>query len=192
MIGYLIGKPLVQAQDLLLIVQGVGYRVKVGLEVLTKASQLSELELFIHTHVKEDTLDLYGFATLQERNMFELLLSVSGVGPRTALAIAELGSAQIVEAVQQADVEVFSHVPRVGKKVAQKIIIELKPKLGDLHDLHLGPTSPVQSDVQEALTSLGFSDREIRQVSTDLDFTQSDTATLVKQAIKLLTKKSNV
>lgn len=189
MIGYLRGTPVIQSPDLLIIVQGVGYRVKVGSATMAAAAGVTDLELHIYTHVREDALELFGFSDLSQRGMFELLLSVSGVGPRTALALSDLGSDQIVTAVQQADVQTFSSVPRVGKKLAQKIIIELKSKLGDLQDLNLGPTSNAQRDVQDALLTLGFNEREIREATSGMDFEASDTAVLVKQAIKSMTKR---
>lgn len=191
MIGYLHGKPIVSGTDLLIVVSGVGYRLKVGLALLARVSSSADLEVYVHTHVKEDILELYGFSTVNERNIFELLLGVSGVGPRTALALTEVGTDKIIEAVQQANVEILSHVPRVGKKLAQKIIIELKPKLGDLQSLHFGPTSQIESDVQAALLSLGFGEREIQQAFLTLDFTSQDTAQLVKQAIKSMTVRSS-
>lgn len=187
MIGYLQGVPVIQGSQVLLIVNGVGYRVNVGLDALAAAQQTTELELFIHTHAKEDALELYGFKTNNQRDIFELLLSVSGVGPRTALALTELGVEAIIKAVQQADVTAFTQVPRVGKKLAQKIIIDLKSKLGDLQELNLGPSSPIESDVQAALISLGYSDTEIQRAVSQLDLSNQDPAFLVKQAIKILT-----
>lgn len=187
MIGYLIGKPIIQGHKLLVLTSGVGYLVNVGQQLLTQAASLEEIELHIYTHVKEEALELYGFRQLPEKEMFELLLSVSGVGPRIALSINEYGATKIIEAVQNANVGLFSSVSRVGKKLAQKIIIELKPKLGSLYELQLGPQSPVQQDVIEALLALGFGESEIHLALQKLDLENTqDTSVLVKAAIKLM------
>ena len=142
-------------------VNGVGYGVLANAGTLQTAGSLDEISLNIYTHVREDRIELYGFSSPQEQMLFELLISVSGVGPKTALAITEKGSQALVEAIQQADVRFFTKVPRVGKKSAQKIIIELKSKLGGLKDLDLKPLAGKNQDVSEALQSLGFAEEEI-------------------------------
>jgi len=188
MIGYLRGTPQIVGTQILVIVHDVGYQVQVGQALLDKARLNETLELYIHTHVREDAFELFGFSSLKQREIFELLLSVSGVGPKTALILTELGADTISRAVQEADVNAFTSVPRVGKKVAQKIIIELKSKLGSLQDLVLTSDVGPVSDVRAALQSLGFSDRDIESVITKLDFSQPiETGAQVKTAIKLLT-----
>lgn len=187
MIAFLEGTAILQQDDLIILVNGVGYSVHAGARTWRQITDGSPVALWIHTHVKEDALELYGFATWQDKELFNLLLSVSGVGPRTALAISDLGNEAIVTAVQTADVSVFSGVPRVGKKLAQKIIIELKSKLGSLQDLHLGPRSPVEEDVMAALQTLGFSDTDIQKALRELEVTEgTDSRQLIKQAIQIL------
>ena len=128
MLGYLQGEftPLNQTQALIKANQ-VGYLVTVSTTILAQKPS----ELYLYTHVKEDKLDLYGFTSWDERSVFELLLSVSGVGPSTAYHIVSAGHTQLVEAVQQAQISFFTAIPRVGKKMAQKIIIELSGKLAN-------------------------------------------------------------
>jgi len=169
MIARLTGKPELTRNGLIVDVQGVGYLVAVPSSLAQKLAQLDICTLHIYTHVKEESLDLFGFASEEERSLFLLLLSVSGVGPKIALAIVERGSSALVQAVQQADVHFFSSTPRVGKKLAQKIIIELKSKLGSLQELDLGPVSEQQSTVMEALLSLGFDSQQVEQVVRELD-----------------------
>lgn len=190
MIGYLQGKPLPQKDSLLVVVNGVGYQVHVTGRVLAQANTQEEVTLYTYTHVREDILELYGFSQPADKEIFELLLSVSGVGPRIALAISEYGPEAISQAVQTANVGLFSSVPRVGKKLAQKIIIELKSKLGSLYELQLGPQNQQQQDVTEALVALGFSEAEVHQVLPDvLPDESTDAAQAIKAAIKLLTNK---
>lgn len=184
MIGLLIGKPLVDNNKLLVLIQGVGYQVNVGNTVLSGASQKEEITLYIHTHVREDALELYGFATAQEKDLFLLLREVSGVGPKTALSIADYGSDHIVEAVQTANVSFFTKIPRVGKKMAQKIIIELKSKLGSLKELKIGGLNEHEQMIVDAVTALGFDEQRIYEVLETVEI--KDLA--VEGAIKIVLK----
>jgi holliday junction DNA helicase RuvA len=184
MIAYLKGQPILKQDKLIIVCNGVGYGVNTGAKVLTKSNQ-EILELFIYTHVKEDKLELYGFLTQQEQNLFELVLSVSGVGPKTALPIVDAGAEKLVTSVQNANLGFFTAVPRVGKKLAQKIIIELKSKLGSIKDLNLTPMTKKQQDVVDALSSLGFDENQASDLVLDLDLEKLD----IKQAIKICIKK---
>lgn len=144
--------------------------------------------LYIHSHIKEDAFDLYGFLTEEERTLFLKLIDVDGVGPKTALAVMDKGVTAIISAVQTADVSFFQSVPRVGKKSAQKIIIELKGKLGG-EELNLVEPTGVAKEVIEALVSLGFSETESKKVTGNLDLESLRIEDAVKQGIKLLTTK---
>jgi len=188
MIGFLSGT--IQKTNSYLIVQtncGVGYKVEVSLSLLATLQEGEEASLYIYTHVKEDALKLFGFKSQKDLSLFELVLSVSGVGPKTALAIIDTGAERLVTAVQNADVAFFSSVPRVGKKLAQKIIIELKSKLGGLKDLDLSPLSQTEQDVMDGLLGLGFVEANIQEVLKSLDTKQS-VETILKQAVKKLSK----
>jgi Holliday junction DNA helicase RuvA len=142
--------------------------------------------LFIFTYVKEDRLELYGFETQEHLQLFELLLDVSGVGPKTALDIVDRDPERIVRAVQNAEVSFFKAVPRIGKKTAQKIILDLKSKLGSLRELSLGPRSDKERDVYETLTALGYEESEIGEIITELHLEEVSVEQAVKQALKLL------
>lgn len=187
MISYLIGQPIIEKDFLTVLCGQVGYAVHVTSHTMNQASTLSEMKLHIYTHVKEDALELFGFTSPGDRDMFLLLLSVSGVGPKTALAILNSSSLQIIEAVQQANTSFFSATPRVGKKLAQKIIIDLKTKLGSMKELDLGPLSAQQQEVTLALQSLGFDDHSIEEAVKQVDTENLATGEAVKQAIKLMT-----
>jgi len=164
MIAYLKGKILHQLDRVIVIVHDVGYGVHVSASVLQKLPQDSEAELFIYTHVKEEALELYGFLGPEEQLVFQLLLDVSGVGPKTALQISNYSPSEIISAVQNAETGFFSQIPRIGKKLAQKIIIDLRSKLGALKELDLQPLAPHVQEVKEALLQLGFHERDIETV----------------------------
>lgn len=186
MIGFLSGRPQLLKDSLLLITGGVGYEVHCGSHLLLAAATQSTLELYVYTHVREESLELYGFETLKEKELFELVLSVSGVGPKTALNIIDRGADRLIEAVQQAQVSFFTAIPRVGKKLAQKVIIELRGKLGEMKQLDLGPRSQAHQEIVEAVMALGFAEDRVEEIVRGLDLSQISVETAVKQTIKQL------
>lgn len=188
MIGFLRGAPKLIGSDLLIDVAGVGYQIHVTASLLAEVAHKAEVELFIYTHVREDILELYGFNTAEEKRLFLLLLDVSGVGPRTALAITERSPQEIIIAVQQADSKFFSSIPRVGKKVAQKIIIDLKSKLGSLKELDLGPTTSQEQEIVTALASLGFAEEDVLDQLRTEDFSAVTLEESIKRIIQKLGK----
>ena len=189
MIAFLTGKPMLQGNKLVVIAGSVGYGVAVSNKVLQQTNNAEMVNLFIHTHVREDQLSLFGFLTQQEQQLFELLLTVSGVGPSTALNITNMPPDQLIEAVQEAKVSFFTAVPRVGKKLAQKIIIELRGKLGKLKELNLAPLSEKQQMVISALVNLGFNEEAVREITNEMELEELDEAQAIKQAIMKLGPK---
>ncbi len=171
-------------------VHDVGYEVFVADQWKTRAMTGSVYTLQIVTVVKQDAIELYGFSTNQEKYLFSLLLAVPGIGPKTALTIVGYGVEQIQTAITTANVDFFSTIPRIGKKNAQKIIIELKSKLGSVENLDLSNSENGKTkEVSDALISMGFSKHEIREVLTHhIDHQQSVEESL-KQALRLLGKK---
>lgn len=153
-------------------VNGVGYKVVVPTSVLAKINGIGEnIKLYTHTHVREDLLELYGFTDPSDLKVFSLLISVSGVGCRTALGIFSVGSRDaIVQAISMGDVSFFTSVPRLGKKNGQKIIIELKSKLGAHGDIDLSGDGGVeQTELLNALQSFGYSAREAQEAIRSLN-----------------------
>lgn len=189
MINYLKGYPLIFKDKLIINIGGVGYGVFVCNNLLSQVKSNQEIELFIYTHVREDKLELFGVPSLQYLQIFEMILSVSGIGPKTALLIVNHHPSQIVTAIQNADIKFFTSIPRIGKKLAQKIIIELKGKLGSVKELDLTPLSKEAQDIQDALIGLGFEESAIREVLEKIDWQNLPTKDVLKQAIKLLTIK---
>lgn len=163
MIGYLKGKiELTDGPFALIDVNGVGYKVLVPIHVLSSVRKSNgKVTLFTYTHVREDALSLFGFLSLEDLKLFETLLTVSGIGPKTALGIFSLGSSsEITEAIIKGDVSYFTGVPRLGKKNAQKIIIELKNKLGGTELDLSGKDGEEQEEVLSVLKTFGFSSKE--------------------------------
>ncbi|MBI3379976.1 Holliday junction branch migration protein RuvA [Candidatus Gottesmanbacteria bacterium] len=176
--------------NLIIVINGVGYKVFVPADIITSALLDKPASLFIHTHVKEDALDLYGFPTQEDLAMFELFLGVSGIGPKTALNIFSNGKlAKIKEAIVKGDVDFFTTVPRLGRKNAQKIIIELRSKLGSLADLDLTAEGSESKEIIEALKTFGFSQSEAKDALKFIKDIEGDTSTKIKSALKYLGKK---
>ena len=166
MIALLTGRLAFKAPThLALDVQGVGYEVFIPLSTYYNLPNVHDsLSLSIHTHVREDAIQLFGFSTQQEKDAFVLLLTVSGIGPKSALGIlSALPVSDLVSAIQAADVEKLETVPGIGKKSAGRLVLELKDKVTRLHPgltPVTGTAARVQDDIFEdalsALTNLGY------------------------------------
>lgn len=166
MIGYLHGTILEkEASTLVVDVRGVGYQVEIPLSTFYEAGRPGEeIRLHIHTHVREDAIMLFGFASTGERTLFRKLISLSGIGPKLALAIiGGLGPEELLQAVESGNLPVITGIPGVGKKTAERLVLELKGSVGQLQD-SLGVAvqpgakagSGLQTDIISALENLGF------------------------------------
>lgn len=154
--------------EILIEVAGVGYRVLVPTRALAGLTPGTEAFLYVHHHVREDAVALFGFTTRDERDTFEALLGASGVGPKLALAICSVHApAALRRCLADDDVDALVLVPGVGKRTAQRLLIELKARL-DVPDLDLTDTTEVavgsRATVREALAGLGYSPDEVRSV----------------------------
>lgn len=172
-------------------VHGVGYVVYPSASVLEQISGTGcEIKVYTYMHVREDILELYGFSSLDDLYLFQQCISVSGIGPKTAMGIFAIGNRDtIAHAILTEDVTFFSSVPRLGKKNAQKLIIELKSKIGSLESL--GTTSLVSSndsEVMVALKAFGFSTAEIHEALKHLDPALETSNEKIKGAFKYLGK----
>lgn len=161
MIGYLRGTIIDHClKSIILDVNGVGYKIYTN-TALIESQKKSEVSLWTHLAVRENALDLYGFATKEEWSFFELLLTVSGIGPKSAMAILSVASvATIKQAISTEDSSRLIKVSGVGKKNAEKIVLELKDKIGDY--VADGAGSGDDEDAIEALKALGYSEKESR------------------------------
>jgi holliday junction DNA helicase RuvA len=166
MIGALRGRIAEKAPNRIVVdVQGVGYEVHVPLSTYYElGGEGADVHLRIYTHVREDALQLYGFLTDLERQMFERLISVSGIGPRLAVAVLSgLETRDLVSAVRRADVARLTTIPGVGRKTAERIVLELKDRLTQLSVSAaeetvsaLPDTERVRADLISALQNLGY------------------------------------
>lgn len=190
MIGLLTGTiELLHRNPIILNVHGVGYNVFVPDSFFKSHKEHQHVSLNIYTHVREDALTLYGFPNIEDRDMFELLLSVSGIGPKTGLSIVSRGKELIERAIRQSDVSFFTDIPRLGKKNAQKIIIELKNKLGSITELNLADmTETAGKEILDTLISMGFSKYDVRTVLSSMNLTDPLEVTL-REALRRLGSK---
>ncbi|MEI6533465.1 MAG: Holliday junction branch migration protein RuvA [Candidatus Roizmanbacteria bacterium] len=147
------------------------------------------IEIYIHLQVRDDALVLFGFLTRQDQQLFSLLLSVSGVGPKTAFTVASQSNWQeCVSAIQRQDLKYFSQIPGLGKKTAMKILLELSQKLKTEFDFDKLQEPEINRTVHEALLSLGFRSQDIKEIAFQLSNQQS-IEQQISVAIKLLTNK---
>jgi holliday junction DNA helicase RuvA len=191
MIGSLRGKIILKdGLNLLIDVNGVGYKVLVSEKIWSKTHQDSEIFLFIYSHIKEDAFDLFGFLEIADLKLFENLIGVSGIGPKTAMSIFSVSDRnEITNAVLNGDVSFFTRIPRLGKKNAQKIIIELKSKFKDTSNFDLSDENIGDfEEVSAALKTFGFSSREISEALKNIDPNAKTVNEKIKLALKYLGK----
>lgn len=169
MIGYLNGTVL-EILDKTILIQtagGVGYEVFPAGSLLAEAKKDQPLSCYIYTRVMETEISLYGFSTVEEKQVFEKLLGVSGIGPKIALQIISGPIDQFFAAVEAGDDAFIAQTPGIGKKMAQKIIVELRGKL-DLSSLGGGGvSSPAQAEAIDALEGLGYDRSVVQKVLED-------------------------
>lgn len=196
MIGFLRGTLLHKnPQELLLDVGGVGYRVLVPISTFCRlGDQGAQAQLLIHTHVREDQLVLYGFATPAELELFEKLISVSGVGPKVALGVLSgIEVEDLVQAIRGNDVARLTRVPGVGKKTAERLILELKDRIAGLHGGTAEPQapSPKRTDLLSALANLGYSAAEADRAATEVLRLQPDASLgdLLRDALRVISRR---
>ena len=190
MIGRLQGKLVEKAPPQILIdVNGVGYEVDVPMSTFCNLpAEGQPVTLLTHMVVREDAQLLYGFATASERQAFRALIRISGIGPRIALAVLSgMSPNDLADAVEQGNTGLLTRVPGIGKKTAERLVLELKGKLnGAAFAATTGPTtSAIQNDIVSALIALGYSEREAQSAVRQLppDVTVNDGIRLTLKAL---------
>ena len=189
MIAYLKGEIIYSNDKFLILNTGnVGYKVSVTPETILLCDEGKQISLFIYTAVRENSIDLFGFINKDELSFFELLLDVSGIGPRSALSIIGLAPIETVKsAIATGDVAYLNKVSGIGRKTAEKIIIELRDKLQN-YKIVDGTSSTLREDgdIIEALKSLGYSQNEARDALKQVPPSTEGTNARIKEALKVL------
>ena len=193
MIGHLEGTvKAVRKNYLILSTDYFGYKVFVTPQLSLTSEPGKKLSLFIHTHVREDQISLFGFTTLPELEFFELLLTVSGVGPKLALSVMSLSDLNMVKSgILNEDPNVFTKVSGIGRKTAERLIVELKGKITDEFggkEEGLREISKVQADVLDVLLALGYSRSEARDALAGLPKNLGSSEEKIRDALRLLAK----
>lgn len=186
MLGSIRGKTILKKDRFLIIeASGVGYKVNAPNWVLDSVTDGVDLFLFLYTHVREDSLQLYGFTKEEDLEMFEKLLGVSGIGPKGAISVLNItGVDNLEHAIAQNDLNYLTKVSGVGKKTAEKIILELKDKVTSKEKRE---NLKEELDALEALKALGYSPQEARQALAKTR--SSSTNEKIKEALKILNQK---
>jgi holliday junction DNA helicase RuvA len=198
MIALLTGSIAYRSIDHLVVdVGGVGYRLMIPLSTFYALPEDGHVRLHVYTHVKEDAIHLYGFHSIPEKELFILLLSVSGIGPRLALNIlSNIAADELGAALAQGDLRRLSAIPGIGRKTAERMVLELKDKIGRLVATRL-PIMAIQAPAQatplddslSALVNLGYKENQARKVLESMEI-GNDTSleTILRGALKILVK----
>lgn len=187
MIAYVSGNIIAKREGFLILdVQGVGYKVFVSGRTLDKIAENQQgVKLFCHLHVRENTMDLYGFLTLEELELFEMIDNISGIGPKASLQVAALGSsAELKKAIEAKDEKFFSGVHGIGKKKIQKIILELTGKFEELNSL--GRERQEDREVINALVNLGFSQAQAKHAVSQVPQSAKTLEQRIRAAFKVM------
>jgi holliday junction DNA helicase RuvA len=194
MLSYLKGKIIYKNSGFVIVdVRDTGYKVFVGSEFYADLKMDGVYELYLHHHVREDAQQLYGFKGMAELEMFELLLSISGVGPKSALGvIAVAAPEELREAIASGDASLLTKVSGIGKKTAERIVLELREKVGRLGAsagrLEGGSYASSSSDEIDALMALGYSLPQARDAMKAVDPEIKDSGERIRQALKKIGK----
>ncbi|RBO82850.1 Holliday junction branch migration protein RuvA [Marinomonas aquiplantarum] len=200
MIGRIIGTLVEKSPpELLIDVQGLGYEISASMTTIYDLPQVGEqVTLFTHLIVKEDSHTLFGFTDKNERALFRVLIKVNGIGPKMALAIlSSMSAEELIANVQDSDVTALTRIPGVGKKTAERLIIELRDKLGQAAkgDLFATPAvlKQVQADPRQeaeaALIALGYKPQEAAKAIAAVPMDNADSESVIKAALQGMLRK---
>ena len=193
MISYLSGKILNKGQGYIILrVGGVGYKVYINPTKYAELDINQEVEFYIYQVVREDALDLYGFNNLEELEMFELLLSISGIGPKSALGALSISSVgELKSYIAQGDPSLLTKVSGIGKKTAERVVLELRDKINQaVGNRQQGSeiNGLVSGDEIDALMALGYSMQQAREALKKVDPNIEDSGERIREALKKLGK----
>ena len=196
MIALLRGTLAYKSSDHVIIdVGGVGYRLFIPLSTFYSLPETGDVILFTHTHVREDALLLYGFLSMEEKELFGILISISGIGPKLAVNIlSHIPAKDLKRAIASGDIKRLSSLPGIGKKTAERLVLELKDKVGPIHDLPEADDvqsntsgGDISNDVISALINLGYKENQARKVLESMELAPDLTMEeALKGALKVL------
>lgn len=199
MIGRIQGQLVEVSENTILVdAGGVCYELEVTATALTRLPPgNSHVQLYTHFVVREDAQLLYGFANRDERNLFRALIRITGVGPKLALSlISSVALADLARSVQDNDVALLTRVPGVGRKTAQRLLVELKDTLADLvvvEEINAGhATSLVAIEAEQALVALGYKPNEAQRVVSSVEIEAATTEEIVRAALKRIAQQTEV
>ncbi len=170
MIGFLSGKIISsKPTKILLDVNGVGYQVNISINTFEQITGKESASLFIHTNVKEDSISLYGFFSEAEKEMFELLISITGIGPKLAVSILSgIRVDELKHAIRSANLSRIVAVPGIGRKTAERLVLELKTKVDQVKGEEKEISFSVKNEAIAALTTLGYNSKLAEQTVRDI------------------------
>lgn len=189
MIGYIEGTIITREErELVIFSNGIGYEVSVLPDVHTNAEVGNPIALWTHHVVREDAEQLFGFSTRRELAFFRLLIGISGIGPRSAMSVLALADLTTLEsAIRSGDSAYLTKVSGIGKKLAEKIVLELKEKVVSLGGEHASPgIAHAEDEAIDALEALGYAPRDIREIVRMLAREHTTTAEIVRGALQRL------
>jgi len=172
-------------------VSGVGYKLFVTNEAISLSKIEESIKLWVHTAVRENSIDLYGFLDIEELSFFELLLDVSGIGPKSALSTLSVAPVSTLrKAIASGDTTYLNKVSGIGRKTAEKIIIELKDKLKEYEgDIATSRVMQEERDILEALRTLGYSQDEAREAIKKIPSNMTEMNNRLKEALKIIGRR---
>ena len=192
MISYLKGKIKNKGNGFVILeINNIGYQVFTAALLYADLNLGQDFEFYIHQQVREDALNLYGFKEMEELELFELLIDISGIGPKSALGIMSIATAaDIKESIARGDSALLTKVSGIGRKTADRVVLELREKIGKLSfkDGKLDRTNLGSSDEIDALMALGYSLTQAREALNGVDGKTKDSGERIRQALKKMGK----
>ncbi len=187
-----------QPEAIVIDVGGVGYRVQIPLSTFYSLPEQGKVSLHIHTHVKEDAINLFGFLSVEEKNFFALLISVSGVGPKLAInVLSHMPAGELALALVEADIPRLTSIPGIGKKSAERLVLELQDKAAGFALDEISSSAPVgrtlptglREDAISALINLGYKENLANKAVKGLEYPPgTPLEEILKKALQLLRK----
>lgn len=185
------GKVIKKSSDFAVIeASGVGYKINIATKKTKVLKEGEKAKVFCSFQILKDSIELFGFASEKELELFETLISIDGIGPRAGQKIiGESDEKALFAAAEKGDVAYFENLPGIGRKKAGRIVLELQEKLGQRRTITRRGNAPLLNDVMKALKNLGYAKKEIDEALQDVSEKETDFDRLLKSALKFLAKK---